>query len=196
MREAPAALAGSLDIEGNRAAVKYGWMEMILRVLWMPGQVAFRLVPRPFFSARNLLLRLFGATVGRSVHIYPSAMIYFPWCLAIGDHSSIGEHVYVYNLGRVVIGARATISHKAHLCAGTHDYADPSLPLLRSSIEIEDDAWICADAFVGPGVKIGRGAVVGARAVAVRDVDKWSVVVGNPARHLKFRQLERTLPAR
>lgn len=161
----------------------------MLRILWMPGRLVFRLIPRPFFAARNLLLRMYGATVGRSVHIYPSATVYFPWCLRIGDYSSIGEHAYLYNLGTVSIGARATISHKAHLCAGTHDYADPALPLVREAIAIGDDAWVCADAFVGPGVRIGRGAVVGARAVVVRDVDDWSVVAGNPARHVKYRQL-------
>ncbi len=180
--------AVSLDIEANRAAAKYTRGELLLRVLWVPGGLLFRLIPRPFFGARRLLLRLFGARVGRDVHIYPSATIYLPWCLDIGHRSAIGEGAYIYNLGKVSIGERATISHKAHLCAGTHDYADPSLSLIRSEIVIDDDAWICADAFVGPGVHVGRGAVVGARAVAVKNVDDWSVVAGNPARHVKQRQ--------
>jgi putative colanic acid biosynthesis acetyltransferase WcaF len=63
------------------------------------------------------------------------------------------------------------------------------MPLLKPPIDIGDEAWICADAFVGPGVNIGRGAVVGARAVAVSDVVPWAVVAGNPARQVKIRSI-------
>ncbi len=178
-----------LDVEANRAAAKYTRGELLLRVLWAPGQLLFRLIPRPLFGARRLLLRLFGATVGHDVHIYPSATIYLPWCFEIGDRSAVGDGVHIYNLGRVSIGERTTISHRAHLCAGTHDYLDSSFALIRSEIVIGDDAWVCSDAFVGPGVSVGRGAVVAARAVAVKDVDDWSVVAGNPARHVKIRRL-------
>ncbi len=74
-----------------------------------------------------------------------------------------------------------------HLCAGTHDYADPSMPLLKPPITVGDQAWVCADAYIGPGVTIGEGAVVGARAVIVKDVPPWTIVAGNPARPIKKR---------
>ena len=119
--------------------------------------------------------------------MYPSATIYLPWNLESGDESAIGEHVLIYNLGQVTLGARVTISHRAHVCAGTHDYTKPDFPLLRPPIMIGSEAWICADAFVGPGVTIGEGAIVGARAVAVKDVRPWSIVIGNPARETKRR---------
>ncbi len=92
-------------------------------------------------------------------------------------------------LGSPMIGSSLTISQRAHLCAGTHDYTDPAMPLLKPPIVIEDDAWICADAFVGPGVTVGQGAVVGARAVVVKDVPPWTIVAGNPARIVKRRAL-------
>ena len=85
-----------------------------------------------------------------------------------------------------------TISQRAHLCAGTHDYTDPSMPLQKPPISIGDQVWVCADAFVGPGVTIGEGALVGARAVAVTDVESWQIVVGNPARPVKKRVLNIT----
>lgn len=182
-----------LDISGNRKTAKYSRSEVVLRVLWSVGHWAFRLSPRPCFGWRRLVLRCFGAQVGRYVNIYSSAVIYFPWNLKIGDWSSIGEGALIYNLGRVTIGSRVTISHRAHLCAGTHDYTRPDLPLLKPPITIADQAWVCADAFVGPGVTVGEGAVVGARAVAVRNVDSWSVVAGNPATKVKIRQM---LPCR
>jgi putative colanic acid biosynthesis acetyltransferase WcaF len=95
----------------------------------------------------------------------------------------------IYNLGPVRIGARATVSHRAHLCAGTHDYRDPALPLLRLPIVIGPQAWVCADAFVAPGCVVGEGAIVGAAAVVVRDVPPWQIVGGNPARVIKQRVL-------
>lgn len=161
------------------------------RILWTIVSPFFRLSPRPLFQWRAWLLRCFGARVGRRVHIYPSVRVVIPWNLSIGDDSSIGDEVLVYNLGPVTIGRRATVSHRAHLCAGSHDYCDPSLPLLRLPISIGDDAWVCAQSLVGPGVVIGDGAVVGAGAVAMKDVAPWSVVAGNPAQLLKRREMSK-----
>ncbi len=112
-----------------------------------------------------------------------------PWNLEVGDWSAVGEWALIYNLGRVRIGNRVTISQRVHLCAGTHDYRDSSMPLLKPEISIGDQAWICADAFVGPGVHVGDGAVVGARAVAIKDVSPWTVVAGNPAYEVNKREM-------
>jgi len=174
-----------LDVKQNRQARKYTSGEMMRRVLWTFAQPLFRISPRPCFGWRRFLLRCFGAKIGGSVHIYPSARVYFPGNLEVGDESAIGEQVFIYNLGRVTLGSRVTISHRAHLCAGTHDHTKPDFPLVRPPIVIGSDAWICADAFVGPGVTVGEGAIVGARAVAMKDVKPRSIVVGNPARESK-----------
>src|SRR5215208_4320145 len=167
-----------LNIQENRRTKNYTQREMTRRVLWTFAQPLFRFSPRPCFSWRRFLLRCFGAKIGRNVNVYASAMIYFPWNLEVGDESAIGEQAFIYNLGRVTLGSRVTVSHRAHLCAGTHDYTKPDFPLLRPSIVIGSDAWICADAFVGPGVTVGEGAIVGARAVAMRDVEPRIVVIG------------------
>lgn len=179
-----------LDISSNRIQSRYTKGENIKRVFWALAKPLFRLSPRIFFGWRNFLLRLFGARIGKQVHIYNTAAIYFPWNLEVGDWSAIGEHAFIYNLGPIRIGSQVTISQRAHLCAGTHDYTDPTLPLQKPPIVIEDQAWICADAFVGPGVTVGEGALVGARAVAVKDVAAWQVVAGNPARPIKKRVLK------
>lgn len=182
-------MSGSLDIQGNRSAANYTSGELFRRLIWGIGKLAFRFSPRPCFGWRRFVLRCFGAKVGREVHLYPSTRIYFPWNLTIGDWSAIGEEAFIYNLGPITIGEKATISHRAHLCAGTHDYRQSDLPLLKPPIEIGDQAWICADAFVGPGVTVGQGAVVGARAVVTKNVEPWTVVAGNPARMIKRREL-------
>lgn len=182
-------MSALLDVGSNRGSKKYSDREMLLRVLWGGGKILFRLSPRPCFAWRRFILRCYGAKVGRQVHIYNSARIYFPWNLVIGDWSAVGEDALIYNLGTITLGEKVTISHRAHLCAGTHDYTQPDLPLLKPPITVKDQAWICADAFVGPGVMVGAGAVVGARAVVTKNVEPWTVVAGNPARILKKREL-------
>jgi putative colanic acid biosynthesis acetyltransferase WcaF len=178
-----------IDVEQNRRAQKYSSGEMLRRILWTFVQPLFRFSPRPCFGWRRFLLRCLGAKVGRNVNIYGTATVYMPWNLEIGDWSAVGEWALIYNLGPVRIGDRVTISQSAHLCAGTHDYRDPSMPLLKPEISIGHEAWICADAFVGPGVRVGDGAVVGARAVAIKDVSPWTVVAGNPAHEVNKREM-------
>lgn len=135
-----------------------------------------------------MLLRVFGAHVGRHVHIHPTVRIFVPWHLEIGDWSSIGFDALIYNLGPARIGERVTVSQRAHLCGGTHEYRDATMPLVKSPITVGDDAWICADAFIGPGVTVGPGAIVAARAVVVRGVEADTVVGGNPASKLYERR--------
>lgn len=182
---------GCLDIAGNRNTRKYSKKENIRRLMWAAVYPLFRYSPRPFFGWRRLLLRMFGSRIGSKVNIYNSSTIYMPWNLEIGDWSSIGEYAFVYNLGKVVIGRYSTVSHRAHLCAGTHDYADQAMSLLKIPIAVGDQVWMCADSFVGPGVNIGDGAVVGARAVVVKDVPPWTIVAGNPAVPIKKRIIGR-----
>jgi len=177
----------NLDISANRKAIKYTKSELLRRVLWSVTSPLFRFSPRICFGWRRFLLRFFGANVGQHVNIYSSAVIYMPWNLHIGDWSCIGEHTYIYNLGKITIGDKCTISQRAHICAGTHDYSHPAFPLLKPPVVIKNQAWVCADAFVGPGVVVGEGAIVGARAVVTKDVLPWMVVAGNPAQVVKKR---------
>jgi putative colanic acid biosynthesis acetyltransferase WcaF len=181
----------SLEIHKNRVAQKYSKKEQLLRALWMGGSFLFRLSPRPFFGFRRFLLRLFGAKVGNRVNIYSSATIYFPWNLRIRDFSAIGEHALIYNLGMVEIGRNVTISHLAQVCAGTHDYTDSSMPLFKPKIVIEDNVWICTQAFVGPGIRVKEGAVIGACAVLTKDAEAWTVYAGNPGKAIKPRMLQK-----
>jgi putative colanic acid biosynthesis acetyltransferase WcaF len=178
----PQAEHGTIDVEANRRSRNWTPSEQARRLLWAAIHPLFRLSPRVFWSWRTLLLRSFGARIGREVRIHPAARIAIPWNLAIGDHAAIGDRAILYALGPITIGARATVSQGAHLCAGTHDWRRPDFPLLKPPVEIGEEAWICADAFVGPGVRVGARAIVGARAVAVKDVGEDVIVAGNPAR--------------
>ena len=181
-----------LNISECRNLKSYSTKEYIYRILWTLVSPFFFLSPRNFFFWRSFLLRLFGAKVGKNVNIYPTAKIYIPWNLIINDFSSVGEWALIYNLGKIEIGSSVTISHKAHLCSGTHDYANPNLPLLKKTIIIRDYVWICTDAFIGPGCEIGEGSIIGAKSVVVKNVGDWSIFVGNPAKFLKKREISKT----
>ena len=173
-----------LDIDANRRISNYSPSERRARVAWSIGKLVFRLIPRPFYGARAGWLRLFGARIGKNCQIYPTVRIFMPSQLEIGDWSSVGDGAILYNLAGLKIGERVTISQGAHLCAGTHDFRDPRMPLIRSTITVGDEAWLCADCFIGPEVTIGARAVVAARAVAMRDVPAGVIVAGNPARQV------------
>ena len=112
-----------------------------------------------------------------------------PWNLSVGDYSCIGEWTLIYNIGFVNIGKSVTISHKAHLCAGTHQYTDPNLPILKKEIHLKDYSWICSEAFVGPDCTVGEGSIIGARSVVTSNIGDWLVCAGNPVKVLKKREL-------
>jgi putative colanic acid biosynthesis acetyltransferase WcaF len=174
-----------VDVDANRAAKKWTKRELAGRALWGLARPLFRFSPRPFWWWRNWLLRCFRARIGRNVHVYPSVHISIPWNVSIGNGSAVGDRVILYALGPITLGERVTISQGAHLCAGTHDWRRPDRPLLKPPIDVRDDAWICADAFVGPGVTIGAGAILGARAVAMKDLARGAMAAGNPARVIR-----------
>jgi putative colanic acid biosynthesis acetyltransferase WcaF len=136
---------------------------------------------------RCAVLRLFGARIGRAVQIHPTVRIDVPWNLQIGDNVGIGDSVILYSLGIISIGQNATISQNVHLCAGSHEFRCVDMPLLKLPISIGEDVWICADAFVGPNVTVGDAAVVGARAVVMRNVEPGRIMVGNPAKVVGYR---------
>lgn len=174
----------------RRSSAGYRNSEIIRRVLWSFTAPVFLLSPRLLYGWRNGLLRLFGASVGRKVQIYPTVRIFAPWHLVVGDGSTIGDRAIIYNVGKITIGDLVTISQNAHVCAGSHDYAESGMKLLRLPITVGDNVWICADSFLGPGVTIGQDAVIGARSAVFREVAAGTVVGGNPATFLKFRAPE------
>lgn len=143
---------------------------------------------------RRLLLRLFGAKVAGTAGIYGSARIWYPPNLEIGEHAYIGPRVNVYCMAKITFGAYSLASQGAHICAGSHDIDDFNFQLRAEPIEIGAQAWVAAEAFVGPGVTIGEGAVLGARAFAFRDLEAWVVYSGNPAQPLRKRKYHPRTP--
>lgn len=170
----------------------YPLNEYLRRFAWNLVQATLiRFSPGRAMRWRRFWLRLFGAKVGKLAGIRPTTRIIHPWLLTLEDYAMLGDGVTVYNLGHVTVGEHTVVSQNVHLCAGTHDYTKPDLPLIRSFINLGRGVWVCADAFIGPGVTIGDNTVVGARAVVVKDVGPDIVVAGNPAKPVKPRDMKR-----
>jgi putative colanic acid biosynthesis acetyltransferase WcaF len=179
--------AREVDIWGGGPS--FGRAHRLYRALWsMTWLLLASWTPPPFHGWRRFLLRLFGAKVASTAHVYSSARIWSPANFEIGRSSCVGPRALVYSMARITIGDHAQVSQGAHLCAGTHDISDAHFQLLAYPITIGDRAWVAADAFVGPGVSLGEGAVLGARGCAMRDLEAWMVHAGNPARPIKPRQ--------
>lgn len=143
-----------------------------------------------FWRWRNLVLRMFGAKVGAGCKISNSAKIWAPWNLELGTYVCLGPSSQIYSANKIIIGDKVTVSQGAYLCGASHDISKLNKPLITAPIKIDSFAWICADAFVGMGVTIGEGAVVGARACVFKDVEPWTVVGGNPAKFIKKREMK------
>ena len=178
----------------HRANDNYRPEEYRLRVMWMCTRLILRLVPRFAYGLRNKVLRAFGAKIGNDVRIYPDVAIFFPWNLEIGDEVTIGPGVQLYSLGKIIIGDGTMISYGAHFCAGTHDYTEVNLPLLKPTIRLGQGIWVCAEAFVGPGVSVGDFSIIGARAVVLKSFPEFSILGGNPALKVKDRPVPQAVP--
>jgi putative colanic acid biosynthesis acetyltransferase WcaF len=189
----PSSLAApnATAVDLSTACSEHSFANKATRLIWgITWLLLFRPSPRTFHGWRRWLLRLFGASIGRRVRIYPSAQVWAPWNLEMADFSCLGPHVDCYCVAPIRIEAHAVISQYSYLCSASHDYELATLPLIRRPIVIGQGAWVAADAFIAMGVTVGVGAVVGARASVFKDVEPWTVVGGNPARLIKRRVLK------
>jgi putative colanic acid biosynthesis acetyltransferase WcaF len=149
--------------------------------------VLFQLCPFSLSPLKRVVLRAFGARIGRNVTIKPQVKITFPWKLTIGDHVWLGEECWLLNLERIIIGNNVCISQRAFLCTGSHDYKLSTFDLIVKPITVEDGCWIGAAAWVGPGVTIGTHAVLTAGSVTGKSLESYGIYRGNPAMRMKQR---------
>jgi len=182
--------AGEHDTWNSGASFTLG--NRLYRLAW---SIAWLLLaawtPPPMHRWRCFILRLFGAKIGSKSGIYGSARIWSPANLQIGEAAYIGPRVRVYSMAMISLGDYSVVSQGAHLCAGTHDFEDEHFQLEARPIEIGARVWIAADAFVGPGVKISEGAVLGARGCAFKDLQAWTVYGGNPSKPIRRRVMRK-----
>ena len=173
-----------ISISAHSFANKIG--RVLWRTVWF---VVFRPSPKPMYFWRRWLLRRFGAKIGKGAVICSSCRVWAPWNLEMGVRSCLSYYVDCYCVAPIRIGDYATVSQYSFLCSASHDFEDPDMPVVSSPIRIRNRAWVCADVFVGPGVTIGEGAVIGARSTVVKNIPPWTIAVGNPCKPIKQRKI-------
>jgi putative colanic acid biosynthesis acetyltransferase WcaF len=166
----------------------FTWQNKVRRSVWLIAwTLFFRPSPTPFHLWRCGLLRIFGAQVGSSNFIYPSARIWAPWLLKTREAVTIGRRVEIYNPGGLLLDHHTIVSQDAYICGATHDYQSFDFTYVSKAIQTEPYVWICARSIVLPGVRCGIGSVLGAGSVTSRDLKDWTVYAGNPARAVRQR---------
>ena len=177
------------EIEFEKYIDNYSIWNKLKRLCWnVCCFILFRPFALPIFNKwRSFILRIWGAKIGKGSVIHASSNIWAPWNLEVGQRTCIGPKSIIYNPGKIILGNKVAISQYSYLCTATHDYQSKQHTLYWKPIKVNDRAWVAADAFVGPGVTIGEGAIVGARAAVFNDVAAWTVVGGNPAKYIKDR---------
>ena len=190
---APLDASRSRPIEGG-ASFTLG--NRLARVVWgLVWLLLARFTPPPLHGWRRLVLRAFGARIGRGARVHGSVSIWLPRNLELGEQVLIGPGARLYNQGAIAIGAWSVISQRAHLCASTHVVDDPAFQLVLRPIAVGERCWIAAEAFVGPGVTMADGAVLAARGALFEHAQADGIYRGNPASLVRTRAHRHGPPA-
>ena len=160
---------------------------LVVFIWWFVQGTLFALSPQFMYGWRAWLLRVFGAEIGKDVRIRSSAKITYPWKLRIGDHSWIGDDSVIYCVTNITIGKQTVISQKCYLAPGGHEIDRIAFDVYLEPIVIGDGVWVSTDVFVGSGVHIGDGCVIGARSSVFEHMPAWKICYGYPAKAMKDR---------
>jgi putative colanic acid biosynthesis acetyltransferase WcaF len=158
-----------------------------VQLWWIVQDTLFRWSPQFMYDWRVFLLRLFGAKLGNNVRLRPTVRVTYPWKLTIGDNVWVGDDCVFYNLGEITLGSHVALAHDVYLCTGMHDYSRIDFPMYALPIHLEDETWLTNDVFVGPGVTISYGSVVGARSTVLQTMPPGMICFGSPAKAVKPR---------
>jgi putative colanic acid biosynthesis acetyltransferase WcaF len=164
------------------------WFE----ALWVLTRCFFFTTSLPWPNGmKRVLLRRFGAKVGKGVVIRPGVYVHFPWRLVVGDHCWIGDSCQLLNIAPITFEDHVALAHEVYLAAGGHDIRSATMAGKHAPILIKTGSWVASRAFIGPGVTVHERVVVGAAAVVMRDVGPDVVVAGNPAKVIGPRVIDR-----
>jgi putative colanic acid biosynthesis acetyltransferase WcaF len=179
--------SGSTDLSSYNNSW-YNPGNALVRLVWYFVNVLFFINPLCASSfVKVVLLKVFGAKVGKKVIIKPGVNIKYPWLLTIGDHSWIGENVWIDNLDKVTIGKHCCLSQGALLLCGNHNYKKSTFDLMIGSITLEDGVWLGAQSIVTGNTVCKSHAVLSVQSTASGNLDPYSIYKGNPAIKIKDR---------
>jgi putative colanic acid biosynthesis acetyltransferase WcaF len=162
----------------------------ITRAAWAVVWLVFaRWTPPPLHFWRRWVLKSFGAKIASGARVHASAKVWLPSNLELGSNVLIAPGVWLYNPGKMKIGARTVISYRSHICSASHDVNDVNFQAIMRPVTIGEQCWIASEAFVGPGVTVADRTVLSARAALFRDTESDGIYQGNPAVLIKHRNL-------
>jgi putative colanic acid biosynthesis acetyltransferase WcaF len=167
---------------------------LLKQLLWFflgAPLVETRLIPVSSFKV--FLLRCFGAKIGQRNRLKPGVKIKFPWRLTIGNDCWLGENSWLDNIAPITLEDDVCLSQGVYLCTGNHDWNHPHFQLIPAAIHIESGSWIAARAVIGPGVVVGKGAVLCLGSVANTSLEPMTICAGNPSIPIKKRNIPRVL---
>ncbi len=145
-----------------------------------------------FGTIRHVICRQLFSHCGKEARIEPRAFFNSGRNVSIGDYSSIGEKTKIR--GSVKIGDHVMMGEEVLIISWNHAFSRTDIPMVQQgfqeekTVTIGDDVWIGSRVILLAGVKVGRGAIIGAGAVVAKDVPDWAIVVGNPAKVIKMRK--------
>ena len=177
----------------DQSSFDRGRPSWFILIWWLVQAIAFPLSLHNFNFFRCWLLRLFGANIGKKVVIRPTARFTYPWKVAIGDYSWIGDNVVFYSIDRIQIGSHCVISQKSYLCTASHDFQDEAFSLITAPVRIGNGAWVATDCFIAPGITIGDNTVIGARSNVFRDIPSQQVAWGSPCIPRYIREMKKSV---
>ena len=179
-------------VDLTQSVTHWGWRTKLARGLWTYiAEPLVRWLPKSFSPVRVFALRMFGAHIGQRCLVMPGVKVLMPWNLQLDEFVAIGHSVDIYNFAPIRVRRMSVVSQRSFLCTGSHDHADPTMPLTWQPIDIGSECWVAAEAFIAPGVTLANGVVVGARSVVARSIETpWTVWAGNPARLVKARHMK------
>ncbi len=156
------------------------WADLRLRLLASLGSF-------PSHTVRNYFYRRSGLTLPRTSSIHWRAEFYAVENIVIGDNCIVGDTAFLDGRSGLVLGNNVNVGSHVSIYTREHKVDSPTFEETGAAVHIGDYAWVASHAVVLPGVSIGEGAVVAAGAVVTKDVPDYTVVGGNPARHIKNR---------
>ena len=143
-----------------------------------------------FFNWFRVSLLKRNITIGKKTLVQTGFRFGLKHKIIIGKECRINENVYIQS---AIIGDYVLIAPNVAILASSHVYKDKSIPIIYQSetiinpVIIEDNVWIGRNVIIMPGIRIGKGAIIGAGAVVTKDVPPEAIAGGVPAKVLKYR---------
>jgi len=187
----PQSFASPVDLSiSDNSGYTVGRSTIVWALWYFIGSPLFKSYYLPFSSLKKSILSLFGASIGVGVYLKPGIKVKFPWRLSVGEHSWIGEDVWIDNMAHVTIGSNACVSQGSYICTGNHNWSSRNMKLFTKPVRIENGAWVAARSTVCPGITIGEAAILTASSVAGKSIPPFQIWSGNPATYMRNRQFE------